>query len=394
LAGETILIVDDDKQVRELIAIYLHEEGYRTVLAKDGVAAMTAVGERLPDLVLADVNMPDMNGLELAQRLRSDPPTAGIPIIMLSALAQSKDVLAGYANGADEYATKPIELAVLLAKVNSLLSRRLGGAPDASPAGKVIAVMHAKGGVGTTTLAVNLAVSLAMGAGLPRVCLADLNPSFGNAAGHLGLAPSSSLAEALQAGDGQVEDRALDDLLMLHDSGVRLIVAGRRGDSESRVGPAMHGAILERLRQRFDYVVADMAVAPLTRAGSPVTPVAVACVVTSATRASLEATSELLGLLADAPPAANHQFLILDRPTVGLDLAEAFKILGRDPSAIIPGNNLFQRAADGGQPLVAAHRGHPAASHLDKVAESIRQLADGQPASPLAELSPAGSGRA
>jgi DNA-binding response OmpR family regulator len=124
LGGETILVVDDEKQVRDLLAIYLQEEGYRVVLAKDGELAMAAVREELPDLVVADVNMPDMDGLELTQRLRSDPLTADIPIMMLSALAESRDVLAGYSNGADEYATKPIELAVLLAKVNSLLSRR------------------------------------------------------------------------------------------------------------------------------------------------------------------------------------------------------------------------------------------------------------------------------
>jgi DNA-binding response OmpR family regulator len=129
LSDKTILIVDDDKQVRELIAIYLHEEGFRTMLANDGAEAITAVSKQLPDLVLADVNMPEMNGLELAQRLRSDPQTASIPILMLSALAQSKDVLAGYSNGADEYATKPIELAVLLAKANSLLSRQPGSSP-------------------------------------------------------------------------------------------------------------------------------------------------------------------------------------------------------------------------------------------------------------------------
>jgi DNA-binding response OmpR family regulator len=136
LAGELILIVDDEKQVREPIAIYLQEEGYRTVIANDGAEAMTAVSQQLPDLVLADVNMPNMNGLELARRLRSDPLTASIPIMMLSALVESKHVLAGYSNGADEYATKPIELAVLAAKVQSLLSRRQGGPADASPPGR------------------------------------------------------------------------------------------------------------------------------------------------------------------------------------------------------------------------------------------------------------------
>jgi DNA-binding response OmpR family regulator len=123
MGGETILIVDDEKHVRDMLAIYLQEEGYRTVVAEDGDQAMTALREHLPALVVADVNMPDMTGLELCQRLRSDPVTADIPVMLLSALAESRDVLAGYANGADDYTTKPIELAVLVAKVNSLLSR-------------------------------------------------------------------------------------------------------------------------------------------------------------------------------------------------------------------------------------------------------------------------------
>jgi DNA-binding response OmpR family regulator len=137
LAGELILIVDDEKQVREPIAIYLQEVGYRTVIANDGAEAMIAVSRERPDLVLTDVYMPKMNGLELAQGLRSDPLTATIPIMMLSALGDSKYVLAGYSNGADEYVTKPIELAVLLARVQSLFNRRPGSPADASPpAGK------------------------------------------------------------------------------------------------------------------------------------------------------------------------------------------------------------------------------------------------------------------
>jgi pilus assembly protein CpaE len=395
LGGEIILIVDDDKQVRELIAICLQEEGYRTVIANDGAEAMTAVSEQLPALVLADVNMPDMNGLELAQRLRSDPLTAGIPIMMLSALAQSKDVLAGYSSGADEYATKPIELAVLLAKVNSLVSRRIRIPADATarPAGKVIAFVHAKGGVGTTTLAVNMAVSLAMAGGPPRVCLVDLDPSFGNAAGQLGLRPSSSLTEALTAGDGQMEDQALDDLLMLHDSGLRLVVAGRRAGAELRDDPATLSMVLERLKERFDYVVADTGIAPPSAGSPPLVDAAVACVVTSASRGSLEATRELLDLLEEVPLTASRQFLVLDRLATGLDLGEAVQILGRDPSATITGNDLYQGAADSGHPLVAAYRGHPVALHLDQMAESIRRLVDEQFASSHPEQSPVIAGR-
>ena len=97
----------------------------------------------------------------------------------------------------------------------------------------------------------------------------------GNAAGQLGLRPSSSLTEALSAGDGQMEDQALDDLLMLHDSGLRLVVAGRRAGAEFGDDPAMLGTVLERLKERFDYVVADTGIAPPTAGGYPLAGAAV-----------------------------------------------------------------------------------------------------------------------
>jgi CheY-like chemotaxis protein/MinD-like ATPase involved in chromosome partitioning or flagellar assembly len=390
--SKTILIVDDQKPVREMIAAYLTEAGFNTLLADDGAQALLAVGERLPDLVVADVNMPNMNGLQLAGYLRADPVTARIPILLLSALAQSKDVLAGYAEGADEYVTKPIELAVLLAKVKSLLSRhQRGPAEVAPPARKLIAFVHAKGGVGTTALAVNLAAALANGPGRPRVCLVDLNPMFGAAAMFLGLTPESSLMEALTAGGGELEDRALDALPVTHVSGLRLVVACRRADGELRDGPAIVRPVLERLRDRFDVVVADTGIGLPERATSLLDLTDMVCVVSSPDRASLNATRELLDLLDDMPRPVRRRFLVLNRASIGRELGKAGVLLGHEPDAIISADELYVASADAGQPLVMTQRGDPAETELARMAESVRKILGMESAVPSSELSAAGA---
>jgi DNA-binding response OmpR family regulator len=371
LGGETILVVDDEEDVRDMIAAYLEEAGYRTILASDGEEAVATMDIRLPHIVMADVNMPHMNGLQLAQRIRASPVTAGVPILILSALSQPREILSGYSSGADDYVTKPVELAVLLAKIEALLKR--SPAPAAPPARRVIVFLHAKGGVGATTVAVNVAVSLASSLGPARVCLLDVNRGFGSAAAFLALTPASSLADVLSAAGGQLQDQALDALLLPHASGIRLLVAGR--DLDAPDGGGAIGLVMERLRDRFDYVLADIGVG-LPPEAAPLLKLAdVACVVTSAGRASLEATAELLRLLEKHVPE-DRQFLVLDRTTADLDLGQAVQILRREPASILSTSELHVQAADSGQPLVATHRGHGAAIELERLAGSLKRVVD------------------
>ncbi len=193
MAGERILFVDDEDSIRKLVGTYLQRHGYTVGLAADGLQALQLVRDQVPDLVITDVNMPNIGGLELAQRLRSNHKTARVPIIMLSALKRPDDILAGYAEGADEYIPKPIELSILGVKVETLL-RRSGAAQPvpgaASKRGRVTLFMHGKGGVGTTTLAVNTAVALTAGSAT-SVALLDLNLEFGNAALFMNVRPAT-----------------------------------------------------------------------------------------------------------------------------------------------------------------------------------------------------------
>lgn len=121
MAMALILVVDDDPTIVKLVQLNLEIEDFEVVTASNGREALEAVAEHKPDLVLCDVMMPVMNGLEVVQRMKRDPSTAGIPIVLLSAKAQELDVQHGRGAGADEYVTKPFDPDHLLDTVRRLL---------------------------------------------------------------------------------------------------------------------------------------------------------------------------------------------------------------------------------------------------------------------------------
>jgi len=121
--GESLLVVDDDPFIARLLEIELRAAGYDVRVASDGAAALMTAQERVPDLVLADVMMPNMDGFELTRRLRQDPRTAAVSIIMLTARGLSADKLEGFAIGADDYIVKPFDTPELLARIRGVLRR-------------------------------------------------------------------------------------------------------------------------------------------------------------------------------------------------------------------------------------------------------------------------------
>jgi DNA-binding response OmpR family regulator len=119
----TVLVVDDDPVIQKLLQVNFEMEGYDVVIAGDGEEGLALAREERPDLVLLDVMMPKMNGLDVAAAMRSDEVTKRIPIIMLSAKAQASDVQAGLDLGVDDYVTKPFDPLELLDRVGALLAR-------------------------------------------------------------------------------------------------------------------------------------------------------------------------------------------------------------------------------------------------------------------------------
>src|SRR4051812_43129622 len=128
MSGETILIVDDEPTIVEVVGLYLQREGFRVVTAADGAVALSMVEQERPDLVVLDLMLPGLNGLDVTRKIRAG---GALPIIMLTARGEEADRVVGLELGADDYVTKPFSARELVARVKAVLRRTH---PEAAPA--------------------------------------------------------------------------------------------------------------------------------------------------------------------------------------------------------------------------------------------------------------------
>jgi DNA-binding response OmpR family regulator len=129
-----ILVVDDDRDVAQSIELSLRRRGYRVMLAHSGVEALKTLRRYRPDLVILDILMPGMSGLEVCRHLRTDPNTVELPIIFLTARGQEQDRIDGLRAGADDYLSKPFNLEELLLRVKAVLRRAQQDSVQEQPA--------------------------------------------------------------------------------------------------------------------------------------------------------------------------------------------------------------------------------------------------------------------
>ena len=119
----TVLVIDDDPVIVKLLRVNFELEGFNVISAGDGREGVEMARAERPDVVVSDIMMPVMNGLELVSTLKSDPDTADLPVLLLSAKAQMADVQRGYELGADDYVTKPFDPLELLERVAALIAK-------------------------------------------------------------------------------------------------------------------------------------------------------------------------------------------------------------------------------------------------------------------------------
>ncbi|HSP01855.1 MAG TPA: response regulator [Acidimicrobiales bacterium] len=123
MPAPTVLVVEDDPTILQLLEVNFEMEGYIVLRAEDGEQGLAVARESRPDVIVSDVMMPKMSGLELVQALKTSAATKAIPVILLSAKAQGADVRMGLEAGADDYVTKPFEPLDLIDRVNAVLLR-------------------------------------------------------------------------------------------------------------------------------------------------------------------------------------------------------------------------------------------------------------------------------
>jgi two-component system alkaline phosphatase synthesis response regulator PhoP len=132
MTGRHVLLVEDDQDIRDLVEYNLLKEGFRVTSVASGEEAVEVARARTPDLVVLDLMLPGIDGLEVCRILKRDPGTEHVPVLMLTAKGEESDIVAGLELGADDYVTKPFSRKVLVARIRAVLRRRSRGAglPD------------------------------------------------------------------------------------------------------------------------------------------------------------------------------------------------------------------------------------------------------------------------
>jgi len=126
MAKAQILIVEDDRSLAEVLEYNLRQDGYQTLVANDGQDGLRQARLKVPDLIVLDLMLPLVDGLEICRRLRADPVTRGILVLMLTAKSEETDQVVGFSVGTDDYVAKPFSVKVLLERIRALLRRREG----------------------------------------------------------------------------------------------------------------------------------------------------------------------------------------------------------------------------------------------------------------------------
>ena len=264
--AEKILIIDDDVDTLRLVGLMLQRQGYEISAASNGSQGLAKALEERPDLILLDVMMPDMDGYEVARRLRKNPVTVNVPILMFTAKTQLDDKVAGFEVGADDYLTKPTHPTELQAHVKALLARSAQKEKEPSQIatvshehhGYVIGVLSARGGLGVSSLASNLAASL-YSRTQADVILAELTPGQGTIGADFGYQNQKGLTELLKGTMVEITREKVEASLSPHNSGLKLLLASENPRDVTLTSQVQnYEALVARLSTLARFVVLDM----------------------------------------------------------------------------------------------------------------------------------------
>jgi len=372
--NEKILIVEDEPQMLRLLGLTLEREGYRIAAAQTASAGRAQIQATVPDLVILDVMLPDTSGLALCQELRQQPATAAIPILMLSALGQVSDKVAGLKAGADEYVVKPIDSLELVARVGSLLerARRMRGEGGAQLA-SVVSFLGSKGGLGTTTALVNVGAALAVQG--KRVILAELRPDLGLMQAMLGLSAGDGMQGLLALDPPHIHARSIAAWIVRHTSGLQVLPAPPGIRPELRLDAAKALAIVAALTALADVVLIDLPAYPRPESEAAIGVSDRVLLTMEPTRLGLEAASVMAAYAkSHARPAADLRVVIINRAPLATPASVSqiqerlgWMVLGGIP----PAPDESARAQQLGSPIVQSAPDSTAAEAFKQLARAL-----------------------
>lgn len=387
--SNTILIVDDSPTAAPELKSLLESQGYGVLTALRAEEALDTLQTAEVDLVITEALLPGMDGFELVRHLRRSPRWVSLPVIMVTVRSAPEDYALSYEVGADEYFLKPVEPPKILAAARGLITRHemqlsrgdeglsrggaLSVAPTLSDRGKIITVFSLKGGVGTTTIAVNTAIAIKQLTPSSRVGLIDLSLEEGAAALLLDIIPTSTIAEWAREDLHDATPFLLNQYFVPHRSGVGLMAAPPSPEQAEMVRPDTVRKTLELAPQAFDYVIVDTAstfsensLVALEAADTIVLPL-------MPEMTALKSTASTMRILSAVNIPAEKFRLVLNEiiPHAGLTRNQVESSLGASVTTIPHSGPDFVSAANQGQPLVTVLPAAGASKAIIEMAETL-----------------------
>lgn len=379
--AERILVVDDDLDTLRLVGLMLQRQGYQILAASSGTQAITIAQSEKPDLILLDVMMPDVDGYEVTRRLRNNPATGSIPIIMFTAKTLVDDKVLGFESGVDDYITKPTQPRELFAHVKAVLARS-GKVPAAAAQptpprerGYVVGVMAAKGGLGVSTLAINLGVSLQQRT-RQQIIVAELRPGEGSLSLDLGYANPDGMNRLLQGAAADITSKDIESALITHKSEVRLLLASYSPTDARYMQSCAHFESIARILSYLaNFIILDLGpgINPIADKVLPTCDEII--IVMEPIPNSLTRTHLLTNELTNRGFGANRVSTVLynrQRTEMQYSLAQVQKEYSH-PIALVftAAPELTYQAAKANQPLVIQHPDNLTSQQFAKLAENI-----------------------
>lgn len=372
---EKILIVDDDVDSLKLIGLMLQRNGYEVIAAHAGNQAIAKATNELPDLIILDVMMPDMNGYDVCRRLRANPVTQDIPIIMFTAKTLIDDKVAGFEAGADDYLTKPTHPAELASRVRAILQRSSSKKQSGNSRGATIGVLGVKGGIGTTTVTLNLGASLLQMKATPLV--ADFRLGIGSLGATLGLGQSNGMSKLLSRPANEISPDVINKEIATHQSGLRVLSCSSK-PREGLITPSADTAlaIIKESRNIGKPSVFDLGCGFNPLISQIHAEIDRLIVLVDPATVTLNMARDLLQELAKGNRDKIH-LVVVNRAQINLQPPwhEVEHLLEHEIRAIIsPSPELAYQAMESGMPMVSFQPNAIVSSQLNKLAEDVYKI--------------------
>jgi len=372
--ADRILFIDDDIDTLKLVGLMLERQGYEIAVASDGVTGLTKAATELPDLILLDVMMPDLDGLEVTRRLRADPALAHIPIIMFTAKTMVDDKVAGFEAGVDDYLTKPTHPAELTAHVKAVLARSAQARSVGAEKANIIALLGSRGGIGTTTLALNISIIL-QGSG-HEVILTEFNPGRGTLALELNIHNPQGLSNLLARSLKDIHLRSVESEIISHSVGIRVLPASfQPKETELEQAVPQMEAILNSLASMCTTLILDLG----SGLRSYVKPILRQCdrlilVVEPVFPSNIMGLTLLEELETDGISRHKINLALINRVRTSLQIPwrQVETDLGVELIGIVsPAPEQAHQASQGGMPIILSHPDSLVSDQLSKLAQGV-----------------------